>query len=135
MTTQIIIGVLLTLLGFVLGFFTNLHTMRKVFLSKSDFIDYTMRQEKELAERKLMRERDRTEWKQDAQTATDELTSTIDAICLARRASCASISSTISKLESSIERLFELLRDAHGRLEGIIARMELLTPRNNHNNK
>jgi hypothetical protein len=107
------IGALFALLGFVVGFFTNLLAMRKMFASKGEF----------------------KEFKEDTGKAIVEVRSNItrmvadsrvdmDALCTTKRMSCSGMLETVKKIDRSVDELFKLVRENYGDLMRVVGERE-----------
>ncbi len=93
------IGALLTLMGFVLGFFTNLLAMRKMFTSKSEFTAYKLQDSKTF-----------DEYKTESETRLKERFKAVELMCDLKRAACAPMSADVAEIKKDIKELFRDLR-------------------------
>jgi len=80
---------------FVMGFFTNLLSMRKMFVGKSEFVAYRQEQEKE----------NRKQDEALVQQKEDLLE-----ICNLKRAACAHMAADIGEIKLALQELFRELR-------------------------
>ncbi|MFH0825288.1 MAG: hypothetical protein V2B18_21260 [Pseudomonadota bacterium] len=127
MTVSIETAALAGLLMFLLGFFGNLLAMRKMFVSKPEFVLYAQSQlaiwiqhDKDFTEYKLSRVHI---W-EEHERARIEFREYIDKICEGKRAGCAPLKSSLDDISKDVNELFKLLRVTHGRLERVIGKLE-----------
>lgn len=109
MTISIEAATIFSLLTFVLGFFSNLIAMRKMFLSKSEFSDFKEGRDRVWGDH----EKERIEFRHY-----------VEKMCETRRASCAPIQKSIEAIERDINELYQLMREHYGRLERVAGQLE-----------
>lgn len=110
-------AVLVAVLMFVLGFFSNLLAMKKMFTAKSEFQEYKAEREKLALERQRIREE-----------AEKSLKLLFESLCESKRASCAPMIQTLSKMQGDVAELFRLIREGHGKIERLIGLVESKLP-------
>ncbi len=99
----------LTMLGFVLGFFSNILAMKRMFVSKAEFSDF-----KEARTRVWV----------DHEKTKLEFRDHMEQMCETRRQGCAPLRTSLEAIEKDVNELFKLMRVTHGRLERVIGKLE-----------
>ncbi len=102
------------IITFLLGFFSNLFAMAKMFVKKSEFEDFKAARIKTWA---------------DHERARSEFREYVEKMCETRRISCAPLRTTLETIQRDVNELFKLMRVNQGRLERIIGQMERNYPR------
>lgn len=106
-------AVLVAVLMFVLGFFSNLLAMKKMFTPKSEFQEYKVEREKLALERMRIREE-----------AEKSLKLLFESLCESKRASCVPMVQALSKMQEDLSEHGRLIREYHGRIERILGLIE-----------
>lgn len=106
-------AVLVAVLMFVVGFFSNLLAMKKMFTPKSEFQEYKVEREKIALERQKIREE-----------AEKNLRLLFETLCESKRASCVPMVQALNKMQEDIAEHGRLIREYHGKIERILGLME-----------